>query len=124
MTVRVPTGIKRLDTLLEGGIPAGAAVLVYGPPFLGKEVLARRFILAGLAAGLPSVYVLTNQATEDVRRDLQAADPKYEYTYTRKSDAKGNWTEERRSRVIVYNGKRMQDSQYAPEITKREFIYY
>ncbi|MFA5944776.1 MAG: RAD55 family ATPase [Candidatus Thermoplasmatota archaeon] len=77
MTVRVPTGIKRLDALLDGGIPAGAAVMVYGPPFLGKEVLARRYVLASLAAGLPSVYVLTNQATEDVRRNLEAADPKY-----------------------------------------------
>lgn len=56
--------------------------------------------------------------------DADAQDPKYEYTYSHKLDAKGNWTEERRSRVIVYNGKRMQDSQYAPEITKREFQYY
>lgn len=77
MTVRVPTGVKRLDSLLGGGIPAGSAVMVYGPPFLGKEVLARRFVLASLAAGLPSVYVLTNAATDEVRRDLTAADPNY-----------------------------------------------
>lgn len=56
--------------------------------------------------------------------DADAADPKYEYTYSHKFDAKGNWTEERRSRVIVYNGKRMKDTQYAPEITKRELMYY
>ncbi|MDD5208104.1 MAG: hypothetical protein PHV36_01830 [Elusimicrobiales bacterium] len=56
--------------------------------------------------------------------DADATDPKYEYTYSYKYDAKGNWTEERKSRVIMYNGKRMQDSQYAPEITKRELQYY
>lgn len=56
--------------------------------------------------------------------DADAAEPKYEYTCVYKRDAKGNWTEERRTRVIVFNGNRMQDSQYAPEITKREFIYY
>lgn len=77
MTVRVPTGVRRLDALLGGGIPAGSAVMVYGPPFLGKEVLARRFVLASLGADLPAVYVLTNAATDDVRRDLAAADPKY-----------------------------------------------
>ncbi len=77
MTVRVPTGIKRLDSLLEGGIPAGSAVMVYGPPFLGKETLARRYVLASLAAGLPAVYVLTNAATDEVRADLLAADPRY-----------------------------------------------
>lgn len=77
MTVRVPTGIKRLDSLLGGGIPAGSAVMVYGPPFLGKETLARRYVLACLAAGLPAVYVLTNAATDEVRGDLLAADPRY-----------------------------------------------
>jgi KaiC/GvpD/RAD55 family RecA-like ATPase len=82
VTLRVPTGVKRLDSLLSGGVPAGAAVMVYGPPFLGKEVLARRFILASLAAGLPSIYVLTNAATDDVRRDLAAADPKYKQAET------------------------------------------
>lgn len=56
--------------------------------------------------------------------DADATDPKYEYTYGYKYDAKGNWTEERKSRVIMYSGKRMQDSQYAPEITKRELQYY
>ncbi|MHB0996821.1 MAG: hypothetical protein ACYC2I_10680 [Elusimicrobiales bacterium] len=56
--------------------------------------------------------------------DADAAEAKYEYTYTYKYDPKGNWTEERKSRVIVYNGNRLPDTQYAPEITKREFLYY
>ena len=56
--------------------------------------------------------------------DADAAEPKYEYTYTYKYDPKGNWTEERRTRVIVFNGNRLADTQYAPEITKRDFLYY
>lgn len=56
--------------------------------------------------------------------DADAAEAKYEYTYVYKYDPKGNWTEERKSRVIVYNGNRLPDTQYAPEITKREFLYY
>lgn len=75
--LRLPSGVRRLDTLLNGGIPAGAAVLVYGPPFLGKEVLARRFFQANLEAGNPGVYVLTNAATAEVRAQMQAADPSY-----------------------------------------------
>lgn len=74
---RMPTGVKRLDALLGGGVPAGSAVLVYGPPFLGKETLARRFMLASMAAGVPAIDVLTNNATEDVRRNLLEADPTY-----------------------------------------------
>jgi KaiC/GvpD/RAD55 family RecA-like ATPase len=74
---RLPTGIKRLDALLGGGLPVGSAALVYGPPFLGKEVLARRFMLACMAGGVPAIDVVTTVATADVRRNLQEADPKY-----------------------------------------------
>ena len=56
--------------------------------------------------------------------DADAAEPKYEFTYSYKYDPKGNWIEERRTRLIVYNGNRLQDTQYAPEITKRELMYY
>jgi KaiC/GvpD/RAD55 family RecA-like ATPase len=73
----VPTGVKRLDSLLNGGVPAGSAVLVYGPPFLGKEVLARRMVLAGLGLGVPSVNVITNTATADLRRQFVASDKAY-----------------------------------------------
>ena len=74
---RLSTGVKRLDALLDGGIPAGSAVLVYGPPFLGKKTLARRFVLANLAAGVPGVFVLTNASSADTRKDLAASEPKY-----------------------------------------------
>ena len=53
----------------------GAAALVYGPPFLGKEMLARRFILQNLKAGRPAVVVLTNQASSDMRDQLLGLDP-------------------------------------------------
>lgn len=74
---RLPTGIRRLDQLLNGGIPAGSAVLVYGPPFLGKEALARRFIQHTVETGTPAVCVLTNAATVDVRRELAAGSNGY-----------------------------------------------
>lgn len=56
--------------------------------------------------------------------DGDSPEPAYEYTYSCKYDAKGNWTEERRFRMIVFNGNRMPDTQTAPEITKRELLYY
>ncbi len=61
---------------------------------------------------------------KELAYDADAAEPKYEYDYAYKYDPKGNWIEERRARVIVYNGNRLQDTQYAPEITRREFLYY
>lgn len=61
---------------------------------------------------------------KELAYDADAAGPKYEYTYAYKYDAKGNWTEERRTRALIYDGKRLADTQYAPEISKRALVYY
>ena len=37
--VRVPTGCKSLDNLLNGGIEAGVITQIYGPPGSGKTQL-------------------------------------------------------------------------------------
>jgi KaiC/GvpD/RAD55 family RecA-like ATPase len=74
---RLATGTKRLDQLLGGGFPAGAAALVFGPPFLGKEVLARRFLLQTVLDEVPAIYVLTNTSTADVRQQLTELDPAF-----------------------------------------------
>lgn len=50
---------------------------MYGPAFVGKEVLARLFFLRGLSQGQPGVLVLTSQAASDVRAQLAAMDPRY-----------------------------------------------
>lgn len=72
--MNITTGIKRLDLLLGGGLEPGAAALVYGAPFLGKEVLARRFAAANAKAGLPSVMVLTNAGAGEVQKNLDQAE--------------------------------------------------
>ena len=77
MTPRQSTGVRRLDDLLKGGVPQGSFTIVYGPPFLGKDVLARRFALAALAAGRPCITVLTDGSASAVRSGLLAADPAY-----------------------------------------------
>jgi KaiC/GvpD/RAD55 family RecA-like ATPase len=71
------TGVKRLDELLEGGMPQGACALVYGPPFLGKELLARLFFLTGLREGIPGILVLTGATAADARAQLAAMDKHY-----------------------------------------------
>lgn len=56
--------------------------------------------------------------------DADAAEPGCVYSYSYKYDKNGNWTEERRTRALVYNGNLLPDTQYAPEITKRDIQYY
>ena len=75
--MKIPTGIKRLDELLKGGLPERSSILLYGAPFLGKEVFTRQYILQNLQNKTPAVVVLTDAAASDVRKQLAASDSKY-----------------------------------------------
>ena len=43
----VKTGIPGVDTILEGGIYPGSAVLISGPPGSGKSILGMQFVYSG-----------------------------------------------------------------------------
>jgi circadian clock protein KaiC len=55
---RVSTGIKPLDEMLGGGIPAGYSVLVAGPSGSGKTVLATEFLAEGARRGEPGILAV------------------------------------------------------------------
>jgi len=67
---KVKTGIPRLDDLLFGGIPFGSNVSVYGPAYVGKEVVVSLFAAEGLKKGLPVVWILTDKGPADIREDM------------------------------------------------------
>jgi circadian clock protein KaiC len=54
---RVPTGVPGLDPLLNGGVWRGSSTLLVGPTGSGKTTMGIQFVLAGAAAGAPSLYV-------------------------------------------------------------------
>jgi KaiC/GvpD/RAD55 family RecA-like ATPase len=68
---KVKTGTTRLDDLLMGGLPFGTSVLVYGPPFMGKEVLVNNFVFEGLAKGIPAVWVVTDKTPAEIRDEMR-----------------------------------------------------
>ena len=67
---KVKTGTSRLDDLLLGGIPFGSNVLIYGPPFTGKEVLMNSFIADGLKKGIPAIWVITEKSPREIREEM------------------------------------------------------
>ncbi|KAA0010951.1 MAG: hypothetical protein FE041_04775 [Thermoplasmata archaeon] len=72
------TGIDRLDELLKGGIPLKSNVLVYAPPFIGKEIILKRFALSGLENGENVIFVLTDTSFFDMRNEMKRLDENYE----------------------------------------------
>ncbi len=75
---KVRTGIARLDDLLYGGIPYSTNVSIYGPAYVGKEVLVDLFMAEGLKKGLPVLWVLTDKGPADIRQEMTFVLPDYE----------------------------------------------
>jgi circadian clock protein KaiC len=55
---RLSVGVKALDEMLGGGIPAGYSVLVAGPSGSGKSVLATNFIMEGARRDEPGIIAV------------------------------------------------------------------
>ncbi len=68
---KVKSGTPRLDDLLLGGIPFGSNVSVYGPAFVGKEVIMNAFIGEGLRKGVPAIWVITDKTPDDIREEME-----------------------------------------------------
>jgi circadian clock protein KaiC len=65
---RVSTGIKRLDEMLGGGIPAGYSVLVAGPSGSGKTVLATEFLSEGARRGEAGILAIFEKRPHEYRQ--------------------------------------------------------
>jgi len=55
---RISSGIKGLDEMMNGGIPAGDSVLVGGPSGSGKTILVTQFIAEGVRQGEAAVLAI------------------------------------------------------------------
>lgn len=64
-----PTGIAELDTMLNGGLPSGAAVLLAGASGTGKTVLAMQWLFEGFEKYKePGIYIsLTEPVVKAVK---------------------------------------------------------
>ncbi len=67
---KVKTGDRRLDDLLLGGVPFATNILIYGPPFTGKEITINSFIGEGLAKGIPAILVITDKLPTEIREEM------------------------------------------------------
>ncbi len=67
-----PTGIRGLDTILDGGLPTGRNTVVVGGPGSGKTVLAVEFLYRGALAGEPGVLLSFEERAEDLRANATA----------------------------------------------------
>lgn len=71
------TGVERLDMLLGGGYAAGAATLLFGPPFCGKQQLQQRAIVRAAIDGVPVTVLLHTIGAGAMSHRLRTLDPRF-----------------------------------------------
>jgi len=72
---RVKTGISGLDEMLNGGIPAGRHVALYGGPGAGKTSFCFEFIYQGAKMGENGLYVSLEETTDDIIENMKNTFP-------------------------------------------------
>jgi circadian clock protein KaiC len=63
---RCATGIHGLDDILGGGFPCNRFFLIDGEPGAGKTTLALQFLLAGIRAGEPGLYITLSETRDEL----------------------------------------------------------
>ena len=67
---RVPSGIKGLDEMIEGGFKENNTILVVGGCGSGKSTLAMQYLYSGCEMGQPGVYVTFEEAADAIRDNM------------------------------------------------------
>jgi len=68
---RIPTGIPKLDDLIEGGFPSDSMILLVGYPGAGKTIFSGQFIYNGATKyGARSIYASFAEAKEAFLRNM------------------------------------------------------
>lgn len=72
---RVKTGIAGLDEMLNGGIPTGRHVALYGGPGAGKSSFCFEFLYQGAKMGEPGLYISLEETNEDILENMKSTFP-------------------------------------------------
>ncbi|MBD3209966.1 hypothetical protein GF318_01140 [Candidatus Micrarchaeota archaeon] len=68
---RVKTGIQGLDEMLNGGIPVGRHVALYGGPGAGKTSFCFEYLYQGAKMGENGLYISLEETQEDIIENMK-----------------------------------------------------
>ncbi len=69
---RVKTGVDGLDEMLQGGLPENHIVVVMGSFGTGKTTLALQYLVEGIRAGEPCIFISLEEDKESITRNASA----------------------------------------------------
>lgn len=66
---KLPTHIRDLDQILNGGLPRGRTTLIFGEPGSGKTVLGLEILYRGAINGQPGIFLGFEESPQALRQD-------------------------------------------------------
>jgi len=76
--IRVKTGIKNLDSLIEGGLIKDSVTLVTGGAGSGKTIFSMQYLMEGLKKGETCLYITFEEKREKLYGDMFSFDWDFE----------------------------------------------
>ena len=70
--MRLPSGIRGFDEMVQGGLPAGTSVVLQGPPGQEKLRFALTFLAEGLKSGGSGLVVVSSQSPDAILSELRS----------------------------------------------------
>ncbi|MBU1976111.1 MAG: AAA family ATPase [Nanoarchaeota archaeon] len=67
---RIPSGIPRLDAVIEGGFEKNSAILLSGSGGTGKTIFALQFLMEGIKSNETGVYISFEESKEKFYRHM------------------------------------------------------
>ncbi len=67
----VKTGLKKLDSILKGGMPENSSILLLGPPKSGKTTFGMQFLFEGLSNNEYGIFITTTSFPEELVKKLE-----------------------------------------------------
>lgn len=65
---REKTGIKDIDSMIQGGLPQGGVYGISGPPGVGKSIFGLHYVLEGAKEGQKCLYINLEEPTSNIDR--------------------------------------------------------
>ncbi len=75
---KLSTGNDKVDQLLVGGVRVGTSVILIGPPFSGKYVLAWNFVAQALVDEVPVLVITTDRDINEIKYQVGRIYPNVE----------------------------------------------
>ena len=139
LSVRVPTGIRELDGMLEGGIPETYSMLIAGSPGTGKTIFGLQFANESLENDRPAVIVSFNESPDqliaeamrlgwDLQGYVENGMLRFVYPSEQVSSDEHLWqikdaVESIGARSLVFDGITDMKTVFCGSVNVREYIY-